>query len=524
MVVPGGASHDESSPRDNDPACAPLLRMPVELLVKIFEYLPQTGLGHAAGVSRSFNEAARHAGRCIHRRMHWNHFGSALERSLERLNDLIDYVLQRNLRLSLSISIYLVKDTSVKTSHLALPLLAAITRSLPRLVSLSIRLKEQFLQDIYLALCDPAPLLCTLKIISDDKPGQYYIPVSPGNIFASSAPRLRTLGLRGHTIVSRRIPAFTNIRTLLVEELYESISTPLWELFPHLSCIHVYDSTYDLALTPLDLSRLHLRVLVMRGTKPWARLSALRNLHLDEIAEVHVVSYYAKWTGPLWERDIGDFAVHLRVSDHIRGLHVSVIPEHRPWRFVYHMAEASKIPRLDRMPQAARHLASVRMDNMCVDSFLKCGAARLDALRELCVDLHSAGKVPSLIWPPDCPEHPMYPEHRSGPTFDGVPTGYSYVRCPALEKVAIFALDTPMIVHAPAVAFLGRALGLLERPELDKPVLALVRVNFVEWTDALAALLARVFLAVEESDFVGHHAIDDYSDVYSVSDPTHMRM
>lgn len=340
----------------------------------------------------------------------------------------------------------------------------------------------------------------------------------PLDIFSAGAPQLRTVVLQGSLIGSQPIPAFERVNHLIIEQFTTLQHTPINLCFPRLTALQVYACSTAKDLSPLDFSGLQLRTLVVRGHDPFERIYELRNVQLETIPEVHLVQYFPIWKGRLWEREIGDFAVHLRVSDMLEGWQISVIQPRRPWLFVCHIVDEDnpfRVVGLENIPGAAQHLTSLRMGNQCLHGFLLREGISFPALRELRVDLISSSKAGSMLWPPDSPT--LFTDGRipanagSAATFKSAPKSFYNVACPALATLTVFALDKPMLVQAPAAAFLGRALGCLERAKSDRPVLSLIGVDFAP--PQARALVNKVFSEVRKSAFVGGVS-EDYADVF----------
>ncbi|EJD36845.1 hypothetical protein AURDEDRAFT_174105 [Auricularia subglabra TFB-10046 SS5] len=498
-----------------------LLRLPGELLDGTLAYLSQDDLRHVASLSRALHKSAWRSGLYVFRRIQWMNFTRDKEESLAQLNGLIDHVLQKNLRLWLSIWMDFTSIAPPGVYDLARALIVALTRSLPGLVGLSLRVSDDLRPLFYPVLHSPAPVLRIFSVIAPYKERKSPYPTLPLDIFSGGAPQLRTVALEGFIIGSQPVPAFARVRKLIIPSFSVIPSLHIKACFPRVIDLEVSAESTAKDVSGLDFSGLQLRSLVLRGHDPWERISEFRNLQLDAVAEVHLVQCFPVWRGRLWERDIGDFAVQLRVSAPLEGWQISIIPTQRPWRFVYHIIEDDnplRVAKLDLISTAAHHLTSVRMDNECLHGFLLCAGIEYAALREMCIDLRSKSKAQATLWPPDSPEPELFPEckfpaaARSALTFDGAPKSFYNMQCPALTTLKVFALDKPMRVQASAVAFLGRALGFLERPQSQRPVLELVGVGFAQPESAGRALVNKVFSAVQHSDFVGGVS-EDYGEL-----------
>ncbi|EJD47110.1 hypothetical protein AURDEDRAFT_163718 [Auricularia subglabra TFB-10046 SS5] len=449
-------------------------QIPLELVVKVMEYLPQRDLPNTASVCRLFYRAAQDAGCSIRRTIDFTR-SDAVERMLATFEALVEHATRKPPCDRPGIALRLVVTGSQTKGGALKPgmnrLLKALEVSLPLLVELDAFAEACFSNALYRALCSaPAPRLRTLALRQQKDLVSPAIP-PPDNLLKKTAPRLRTLCLDLPTLEAEweTVPAFKRVRTAHVT-LHQTgrRSISISRLLPHLQSltISLWNNTPDAETPPaLDLSGLQLHYLALwDGFEP----TSLSGIDYRQIAVVEH-SAGAAIAADLWATvaaekvslcaRIAPAGPSLAHRDH----EVVVTVTSDNWARMVHcgLGGIARHPH----PMLGTHIALVLLDCTCLDEFLSI-PVMMSALLALYIDVAEMHGLCGI----DAGEG-------SGLRLDGV-----RLACPAVESVTLFTLGRPLSLRSDRIAVLGQMLKLEERPTESRAALQMINVEFVQPT------------------------------------------
>ncbi|EJD47080.1 hypothetical protein AURDEDRAFT_184031 [Auricularia subglabra TFB-10046 SS5] len=449
-------------------------QMPLELVVNVFEYLPQCDLRNTTSVCRLFYQAAQDAGCSIRRTIDFTR-AEEVERMLATFEALVKHATRKPSPDRPGIALRLVvlgsqtKGGALKPGmHLVLK---ALEESLRLLVELDAFVDTCFLNALYRALCSaPAPRLRTLALQQSKYQLSPTIP-PPDNIFKKTVPRLRTLCLDLPTLEAewKAVDAFKRVRTAHVT-IHEKGRRPISisSLLPYLQSLTItlWDNKGDAGTQPaLDLSGRQLDHLALTGLFKPASISgidyrkiAIIEYGADAAIANSVWATVAADNVPLCAR-IAPAGPSLIYGD--RKVVVTVTGD--SWARMVHcgLSEIAWHP----LPLLGTQLALVLLDCTFLDAFLSVPAT-MSALLALYIDVASRHGLCSVD--------------------SGAGSGLSLhavrLACPAVESVTLFTLSRPLPLRSDRIAVLGQMLKLEERPTESRAALQLVNVEFVRPT------------------------------------------
>ncbi|EJD48212.1 hypothetical protein AURDEDRAFT_162682 [Auricularia subglabra TFB-10046 SS5] len=136
----------------------------MELVTTVFEYLSPAELRRVATLSRNLRAAARYAGLYFHHSCWWE-IGTPWVAKHSAMKDFVTHAADNDLRISLQVHCFLPRNDPADSDVVAkaeVPLscfIAAIATAIPCLVSLAVRVPDDFWAQFDPALCTPAPHL-----------------------------------------------------------------------------------------------------------------------------------------------------------------------------------------------------------------------------------------------------------------------------------------------------------------------------------------------------------------------------
>ncbi|EJD47133.1 hypothetical protein AURDEDRAFT_163742 [Auricularia subglabra TFB-10046 SS5] len=443
-------------------------RMPLELVIKFFEYLCQRDLRNTAGICRLFYRAAQDAGCSILRTINLTR-AEEVERMLATFEALLEHATRKppcdrpGFALRLVVPCLEPKDDTFKLGMNQA--LKALEISLPLLVELNAFVDARFLHLLYRALClAPAPRLRTLELRQLEHRDLPAVP-PPENLFKGTSPRLRTLFLTLPTLEAEWRPpaAFERVYTAHLA-LYQTGHRPLpiSRFLPRLKSltIDLWNNMPLVGTQPeVDLSGLDLQHLALADDSdahcaipgvdkvPFveheAEMAIANWLWPTADASSSPVSAFISpvttWTGSsLW----GGYACAFSITDGLRT------------RISYHLARPVQLPVVPRLEQ---RLTIVLLDNTLINDFFGIDAA-MSALLELYVEFTRPFQLHDL-------------------RLQSV-----QLACPALQSVTLFTLGEWLELRSDRVATLGRMMKQEERPRESRAVLKLVKIGFLRPT------------------------------------------
>ncbi|EJD44257.1 hypothetical protein AURDEDRAFT_166643 [Auricularia subglabra TFB-10046 SS5] len=496
------------------------VELPDELILAILEWLSPDELWTSARVSRLFYAQVWHAGLIIERYIMWMP-GPGYASQLDVFKEVLEHVKKKNLRLGLCISSYFpgehlaiyrsgIYEASRDTANAIMPV---ITAALPFLVRLTVRLPDHFRPQLDAALRFPAPRLRMLELDRTLRDG--VSPPIPSDLFAGSAPQLRTVACAAGMLSEDPVAAFRGVTRVVLSYMYKLPPIAIRLSFPLVKWLHLAFLAADGDGAPpdqFDLSGLALDSLVIRDCGGAIVLDAVeRSTDLSVIPHVHVITNTLRWTELLWIKDAAMLSLRLYVCpEDGDDICVMVTPEHRRWHRLYRLAPwitDEPVP-IAGLPGLASRLTYLRVDAALLRALLTLAVSFL-ALRDIHIDVRSAEAADHLVLGP--PDYGMYSRVQS---FDPQ-TPHNAVRiwspCPVLEEITLFAWDA-VIEDADSrrVAFLFRALGQLERPKTERAALALVGVQFEK--PVARDLLRQTVSQIRRYAFAGRGSHEDSDD------------
>ncbi|EJD47153.1 hypothetical protein AURDEDRAFT_163761 [Auricularia subglabra TFB-10046 SS5] len=491
--------------------------LPLEMVAHALGYLAQADLQRASSVSRQFRLAALQAGLSIEQYLflgYMHHDSYAVEQFL----DVVHYARQYDMRIGLVLEFDRLPlprpKMSSRLERAARQLSLIFDGLLPSLASLSVTVPNVLGPALHALLCQPAPHLRNLRIeCVHPRGGEHlHIPISP-HFLGGRKAKLRSVTLQGVSVGSEPVPAFEH-----VQHVHLSLDT-IWPdilvkpHFPLVSHLHI-NCTVDGLPGPLRDFRLPVLELESLTIEDHSLVPITAyveaTLPLRMIPVVRHDTGFMRYNESIWRDDsanLANLSAYLRTpenSDKAISTTLIVSNSATRWRRVFDLRddpEHRKVCPIVSMPGIQSSMTYIRLENRYLRAFVRTKST-LNALRRLRVDLCLCL---TMIWSPDWCGNLSVHGGASAP-FDS--RGNVRVSCPSLEELTVFAMDNAPGVRPDEAAYLGRALGQMERPRDERARLSLVGVEFA--SGEAQSLVGQAFSSVRLRPFAGRHSAEDH--------------
>ncbi|EJD41767.1 hypothetical protein AURDEDRAFT_169198 [Auricularia subglabra TFB-10046 SS5] len=374
-----------------------LLNLPVELVIRLLDFLPPKDLRSAANTLRKLYQAAVIAGLCIFCEINASagrHAGSQLAAFREA---------QHHAQLSgVGLSVDVGLDARAVSRSAVVDALSAVTVALPYIVHLAVQLPDGLIPDLCAALHHPALRLRSLHLAAEGPREKCAYAALDNAILEGCAPQLTEVELQNLTLApgSEPLSAFARVRFLDLDYLHVFPAISVAHHFPRLVHLRLdFDYVTD-SMVPArrdfvetSLKGLSLSGLVITDFDDCELMPYVaRAIDLASVPNVQHRGSMEAWGIPFWHQNTE--MLNLRLSQmHPEGtITMLIVPVGGTWHYssqidIAYMAESSPIS--GRFPLRAR-LVYIRLDAGSLIGFLRNAVLEggtYPALRHLRLDI-----------------------------------------------------------------------------------------------------------------------------------------